>query len=411
MDTPTWQRTNTEGLYLNTHSGIHYSRYRLKGKRTFRSLKTNSLTRAKILHATKRVDLEKDRARDVGLTGRDSTDYRTLGALVKEAERRFAATKVASKTVEARAAGIARLRKHWIDGTFETFPARNVTPDTIVRLRQHLLTEAEWRGHRHINSHLGFHPRVVNHALWVLRVLLDIAIEKGVLVEQPFTQTGTLRKTLRAVVPADKKAEIPDRSVMVRVFAEMRRVPEEARDFYTTREQLHQLQINAEEMADHAELLAYSGMRRDEAKKSTLADDKNGEFKIWGTKSVTSDRTIPVNPALRGVLDRIRSRRLGDKAKLVIFKQPRMAMQRACKRLGLPPLHNHALRHFFASVCIASGVEIQTVSRWLGHADGGALAMKTYGHLLKDSNQAAAAKVDFSDQSVPKVKRPRTAVR
>jgi integrase len=74
-------------------------------------------------------------------------------------------------------------------------------------------------------------------------------------------------------------------------------------------------------------------------------------------------------------------------------------MRRACERLGLPMLTNHALRHYFASVCIASGVDIPTVSRWLGHAAGGALAMKTYGHLLKDASQVAAAKVDFTDQT------------
>jgi len=35
------------------------------------------------------------------------------------------------------------------------------------------------------------------------------------------------------------------------------------------------------------------------------------------------------------------------------------------------------LRHLFATRCIESGVDIPTVSRWLGHKDGGALAMKS----------------------------------
>jgi integrase len=149
-------------------------------------------------------------------------------------------------------------------------------------------------------------------------------------------------------------------------------------------------------MADHAELLAYSGMRKEEATKSTVGDDHGDEFNIWGTKSASAERTIPVNAALRTVLDRIKSRRVGPKTKLVIMAEPRTAMRRACERLNLAPLRNHDLRHFFASVCIASGVDIPTISRWLGHADGGALAMKTYGHLLKDHSQAAAKKVDFN---------------
>jgi integrase len=40
---------------------------------------------------------------------------------------------------------------------------------------------------------------------------------------------------------------------------------------------------------------------------------------------------------------------------------------------------HHELRHLFATRCIESGVDIPTVSRWLGHKDGGALAMKVYG--------------------------------
>jgi integrase len=53
------------------------------------------------------------------------------------------------------------------------------------------------------------------------------------------------------------------------------------------------------------------------------------------------------------------------------------------------------LRHLFATRCIESGVDIPTVSRWLGHKDGGALAMKTYGHLRDEHSQAMAAKVAF----------------
>ena len=45
---------------------------------------------------------------------------------------------------------------------------------------------------------------------------------------------------------------------------------------------------------------------------------------------------------------------------------------------------HHDLRHLFATRCIESGVDIPTVARWLGHKDGGALAMKTYGHLRNE---------------------------
>jgi hypothetical protein len=40
-------------------------------------------------------------------------------------------------------------------------------------------------------------------------------------------------------------------------------------------------------------------------------------------------------------------------------------------------------------------VDIPTVSRWLGHKDGGALAMKVYGHLRDSHSTAMAQKVRF----------------
>ena len=50
----------------------------------------------------------------------------------------------------------------------------------------------------------------------------------------------------------------------------------------------------------------------------------------------------------------------------------------------------------FATRCIESGVDIPTVSRWLGHKDGGALAMKTYGHLRREHSIAQAQRVSFA---------------
>jgi site-specific recombinase XerD len=53
------------------------------------------------------------------------------------------------------------------------------------------------------------------------------------------------------------------------------------------------------------------------------------------------------------------------------------------------------LRHLFATRCIENGVDIPTVSRWLGHQDGGALCMKTYGHLRDEHSTNEAEKVLF----------------
>ena len=63
--------------------------------------------------------------------------------------------------------------------------------------------------------------------------------------------------------------------------------------------------------------------------------------------------------------------------------------------VGIDTLTHHDLRHFVATRCIESGVDIPTASPWLGHSDGGALAMKPYGHLSQDQSQTQAGKVSF----------------
>jgi hypothetical protein len=51
------------------------------------------------------------------------------------------------------------------------------------------------------------------------------------------------------------------------------------------------------------------------------------------------------------------------------------SIDRAPKILGLKRITHHNLRHLLPTRCIESGVDIPTVSRWLGHKDGGAFLL------------------------------------
>ena len=82
------------------------------------------------------------------------------------------------------------------------------------------------------------------------------------------------------------------------------------------------------------------------------------------------------------------------------MNEAQKAIDSATRKLGIPRITHHDLRHLFATICIESGVDIPTVSRWLGHKDGGALAMKTYGHLRREHSVAQALKVSFAPVAV-----------
>jgi integrase len=92
---------------------------------------------------------------------------------------------------------------------------------------------------------------------------------------------------------------------------------------------------------------------------------------------------------------------------VLLVGDARGSLAKSTEALGLPCLSHHDLRHLFATTAIEADVDIPTISRWLGHSDGGTLAMKTYGHLRDEHSMAMAQRVAFSD-SVP-VPLPSTA--
>jgi integrase len=62
---------------------------------------------------------------------------------------------------------------------------------------------------------------------------------------------------------------------------------------------------------------------------------------------------------------------------------------------GLPrSVHVHTLRHSAASFLAAEGVPATDIAAQLGHADGGALALRVYVHPLEENKRRAAAHLD-----------------
>ncbi|MBR1434078.1 MAG: site-specific integrase [Bacteroidales bacterium] len=66
--------------------------------------------------------------------------------------------------------------------------------------------------------------------------------------------------------------------------------------------------------------------------------------------------------------------------------------QRMCRRIGLPRMHFHCLRHSFATRCIESGVDYKTVSSLLGHANI-STTLNLYVHPDREQKRKAVAKL------------------
>jgi hypothetical protein len=132
---------------------------------------------------------------------------------------------------------------------------------------------------------------------------------------------------------------------------------------------------------------------------------------VTGTKN-WEIRRVPMIPDMRRLLERIQGER-GEKEflanPLMRVHECQGAINTACKALGIARFTHHDLRHLFATRCIESSVDIPTVSRWLGHKDGGALAMKTYGHLRDQHSANMAQKVVFTEIATNVVRLPLAA--
>ncbi len=123
---------------------------------------------------------------------------------------------------------------------------------------------------------------------------------------------------------------------------------------------------------------------------------------VWGdpqhrTKN-SEFRTVPMIAEMESMLRAMRAARSDepDTAPAMRVCECQKSMTRVAKEIGMHRITHHDLRHLFATRCIESGVDILTVSKWLGHKDGGALALKVYGHLRDQHSADMAARVSFS---------------
>ena len=157
--------------------------------------------------------------------------------------------------------------------------------------------------------------------------------------------------------------------------------------------------------ADLVRFLAFGGFRKSEAAGITWGDCdfERGEILVrgdaeTGTKN-WSVRRVPMIPDMRALLEKLKANRATVQPEDTVMqvRECQKAMDRAARVIGMTRITHHDLRHLFATLCIESGVDIPTVSRRLGHKDGGALAMRVYGHLRDQHPVAMAQKVTFNN--------------
>lgn len=164
----------------------------------------------------------------------------------------------------------------------------------------------------------------------------------------------------------------------------------------------------ARHCADLVRFLAFSGCRLSEARQVTWVDVDHDRghivvrsAKVRRTSNASDSRFVPIIPPMSDLLLRLQTGNPASTDRVCVLGECQKSLTRACARIGVSRITHHDLRHLFATRCIEAGVDIPTVSRWLGHSDGGALAMRTYGHLRQQHSQEMAQRVTFSTPFSP----------
>lgn len=313
----------------------------------------------------------------------------------KLAERRLAElrSQVANlKVTEDANLSFEEVAKRWM-----TVTAHALKPSSALRREQCIAALAPYFAGvtiRNIQRHhcerwltergQGLAPMTMNRELELMRAVFDYAIKLGLILNNPAADIER-----RRVVQA--QIQIPTREQFRKLVAAIRESDGRADSMK-----------KAKSGADLVELLAYSGCRLSEATSLRWQDIdfKKGVFTITGGEGGTKNhehRTVPMTAALRALLERLHKERKPQPTDFVSqIDSAKKCLATACRRLGYPQFTHHDFRHLFATTCIEAGVDIPTVSRWLGHKDGGALAMKVYGHLREEHSKSAARRVDFA---------------
>ena len=356
-----WQKTQYANLIRYVPSGTYYARLRVKGKLIRKSLKTDMISVAKL----RLGDFEKDEREAAERLKENLQGKMSFGqALEIYGEQTEASPLLKPRSKKYRQEMLVAILKSW--------PAVEV-------LDVRKITQADCRAWS-LRFGNDYSPSRYNSALGIMKGIFQIAVEAGALYRNP--------------VVGIKRARVRLKTLTLPTFEQFWKFVNElaqggGRD--------------SKNCADLVRFLAFGGFRISEAANVTWADCDFEKKEITvrgdpetGTKN-WSIRRVPMIPDMRRLLERLRQERADEipSQPVMRVRECQKSINRASEKIGMARITHHDLRHLFATLCIESGVDIPTVSRWLGHKDGGALAMKVYGHLRDQHSVAMAQRVTF----------------
>jgi integrase len=347
-----WTRIKREhGLYRYNPSGQYFARVRFKGKLYRKKLIAGDLAVAKRKLREFKNDLERT----------DATKGNTSFSKVLDD---YAETLTGAKTtLENKLAIIAKLKQTWFG--IDSLPLRTVKPSQVTAwLSKHY-------GDKSASSY--------NQALTVCRDALGMAVADKIIAESP-------AKALKYRKPAKPIRTTP-------TFEQFKAMVDDIRN--------QRFSADAGQSGDFVEFLGLAGLGQAEASSLTRADvDLDAARFICHRRKTETGFVVPIFPQLRPLMEKLCKGKKPHERLFTVYGA-RKAIANACKRLGfvrelpdgrlLAQFTHRSLRRMFITRCLERGIDVQTVSLWQGHRDGGKLILSTYSHIRRPHSDRMAA--------------------
>jgi len=351
-----------QNLIRHASTGTYYARLRIAGKLISKSLKTKVLSVAE-----QRLPDEKKKHLEIHEKRKALGDGKMVVGDVIHVYREKLET---NPSLKPKTKYYYKMILDFITKSWPALDAMDISKVTDRNCEEWLV---KYRKH--------YASSVVNNSIAILRAIFKEAISAGARYGNP---AAALKRSKLHL----KKLKLPTRQEFLKFVQTIETGG--SRD--------------SQNCADLVRFLAYSGLRIGESKYVIWRDVDFVKKKLHvrgdpetGTKN-SEIRMVPMIPELENMLKQMRAERAGEKPdeNLMKIHECQKSMDRGAKIVGMERITHHDLRHLFATICIESGVDIPTVSRWLGHKDGGALAMKVYGHLRDEHSATQAQRVSFA---------------
>ena len=368
--------------------GEIFARFRVGGKIVRVSTNTDSKTTAKL----RLLDIKAEERKKTERANPSLTNVKTFGDALDVLERRIKnAIKLRSGARRDNFDNIRRIKATWPG--IEKVLLRDLNADDILNWAKPL--------------HEKYSATSYNNTIGMFHRVIAVGIEAGAITRDP-TMGGDGKRLVERVAPPPKQLALPNDEQWQAILAEAgRNVGYGGRGAGWLIRFLAYTGARLQEARGYSEheirrLANFGGVDPQQATgvRKRDVDLTRNMIRLYGKGG--KERWVPLLAEARELIEEIfaaRPKMKNDDRLMTVMECPE-TLARCCKEAGCQRLTHHDLRHFFATRLIEMGIDIPTVAKLLGHADGGALAMKVYGHLRMAYLQKRLQNLRFNTEAV-----------